>query len=74
MEGFKEIKKSHEERVQELKQEIKRYKKLYDKEVKQHTSTTVELEKTQGMLDSLKEDHQDVIEKFHIGKEKHYTF
>jgi hypothetical protein len=65
--GFRESKKFKDNTKSHFKKEINKIEKLYEQEVKFHNSTKVELDKFKSLLDSLKEDHEDLQSKFEFG-------
>lgn len=65
--AFRGSKKDKDERLSDFKREILTLQEMYKAEVKSHNSTTVELHKHQDMLKALREDHDDLHEKFLIG-------
>jgi len=72
--GFDEILKERDDRIDKLKEELKKLKADFqDLDIKAGT-LTVTNQKQKEHLDTLKLDHEDVIDKLHItNKARHET-
>ena len=53
--------------MDELRDELNKFKRLHEIETKKNVSLSVENEKATTLLNNLRADHDDLIEKFHEG-------
>ncbi|CAI2361027.1 unnamed protein product [Moneuplotes crassus] len=61
--GFNEIRKEREERIDKLKNELESLKILHNRTDSNLAKTSIDLEKTLGQLETLREEYSQVVEK-----------